>query len=642
MRLLLIVLLSLTPLLGGEKVLPEGGKFKVKVVPQWKIYGLFDKMQIAAVYRFERGKEECEESLQAYCSELRDEKSWYPLDEDGLTMVFAEAAAGKPCSMVKEVKDREGVELTYVSYQGVGGYEVKLSSGEQSVTFSPQDIRDFMEIRAVFDSSKAWYGKLMVAEEVPEWTEKARPPKVYWVRVDSELGAVQAGELTLHFGAQMRRALPYTFHVRQYSVDYGGEKKDEGLNGRYLYRVLTSVADDVKRGRDRSIPLNRGRAPSQVTYQVNGSVADERVHVVCRVDNKEVAKGSFTLEQIEKIRSLDQQVQERHDWMVENRKLLYEGQRSAISDDVGLDILLKIRCEQAPEMEPMELRVVRNRGWMDREMSPLWVEMRWEGFGPDIGAVRRDVLAEYCKACEAAAKKENYRVVLKGEVETLIETQEVYGRWMVKVKRGGKVAMIAPGHLDVIKWALHQADNAQAWYQKVMDTRLAPEPTKEAHPPVVEDAEVVVNAALQMEGAGRGKMGFLHRMSYTPEGGVKKQLALRWSEYVKGGVGEVEHFVDQDLTEDLDSHFKEAIKARNAGENYLYECGQKGGERFRMEVTEDSRDIVLLYFLKGEEEGQRMYLEESWMIHHKQNAQRLEEEAEWLEKHPEVFFTLKK
>lgn len=94
----------------------------------------------------------------------------------------------------------------------------------------------------------------------------------------------------------------------------------------------------------------------------------------------------------------------------------------------------------------------------------------------------------FAKAAEAATRKEAFsRQILSptlfAKKETLFESKEVDGAWVVTMTRGGNTGTFIPEEGERLKNALVEARAGEKWFKELLYAKKAPEPTPVAHPP---------------------------------------------------------------------------------------------------------------------------------------------------------------
>ncbi|GAA5496337.1 hypothetical protein Rhal01_02520 [Rubritalea halochordaticola] len=633
MRLLLIVLLSLTSLLGGEKVLPEGWKFEVGVRGGEGKHQISERLKLYGKMRFEGGKPGCEEELVVNYLKTPDKLkrvNQVTLHADEVLKAFRAASQGEDYQAEKDLK---GEKVKYASYPAEGGYSVRLTLDGKIEEFTPGEVKEFWEIRKMMDAAKAWYEKLVVAEALPEWTPGARPPLQRNTAIKIPCGEVKLDAMGIEYELRFMSGLEYGFYWMARTVTFGEKHKASANNARYLDLMILDVGNRLDNGNE--IERELKSESSHAKFFLKGNLKDQCVELLCVPNEGKAVKARITVEQVELLRQIVERKDKRTEWLNKHRHLFYEWQRRPICDDTAFNIEMRISRAQSKQPGPLVLRVFREKDTLSREMSPLQVELRWAMFQPGFAAIDRDLLAELCLACEAAAAKKKYIKMIGSE--TVLQSTEQQGQWVVKLRHHDKRLTLDSAQLGDLKWALQQANEVYDWYDLLTKSQEIPQATAELHPPVVDEIHMMLEITHLTEGSKNGgRMDFLSRVYRTAQGEIEQKFDLRWND------DEESYLIESGLNDELVKHLKPAMEAVVKGEVYQKLCGKEYEERFFLEVKPSSRDIDLYYYPSGTSDPKYMDLEYNWQNHYPRLRYHMEEEAKWLEKHPEVFFTLKK
>lgn len=94
----------------------------------------------------------------------------------------------------------------------------------------------------------------------------------------------------------------------------------------------------------------------------------------------------------------------------------------------------------------------------------------------------------FVKVAEAAKRKEAFsRQILSptlfAKKETLFESKEMGGEWVVTMSRGGNTGIFLADEGERLEKAMAQARAGEKWFKELLYARKRPEPTAVAHPP---------------------------------------------------------------------------------------------------------------------------------------------------------------
>lgn len=633
--LLLLFLLPFSVLLGGERLIPGGYDFEVQWQVNKRVYGLSEALEITAEFSCTEGREGCALEWNMGTRKLGEKREWYELDGEIVVKAFQSAARGENFES-KGVKGDDWIR--YVTYPGEGGLGVRLTRREKMVEFSPERVRAFLRMVEDVQCARAWYEKLMVAEEVPEWTKQARPPATDQIVVTSRLGMVEAGELrlfpTAYYYVNSQRAGSGIGGDVSYGEKRYKEPRPAGILVNYLARLKSRIEAGSVSNFPLVIPQGRGVKFLVATNQQENYADIEMVEGDRRVNPfKYLGVGDWSArlkeEQLIEMDKIAQKSKLHHQWMEEHMHLFYEPKKRMLADDLQFEVKMKVQDgEEVGAHVHLAVGAIRPYSKQKVEMSVTFPAFTL----PDL-PLGDDEVTEFVNACIAANKQQNYHAVVRGEVPMEIEAEELYGVWTVKVKRGNARVVYSPQMGARLIKLMDQAKVARKWYSKLHGLYDLPDESEEACPSGATGTELVLKVGSAQLAAGRqGRINLEGRVEQTLGGEVQ---VVKEFVYHQGSKKVV---LGTALSAELQPLLREALQATKQSEVYMNGWGDPDGEHFSLEVDEREKIIDFTYVPEAGAETLHLTIDYGSPQRVLDLLENVEKTGEWLGQNQKLFF----
>jgi hypothetical protein len=168
------------------------------------------------------------------------------------------------------------------------------------------------------------------------------------------------------------------------------------------------------------------------------------------------------------------------------------------------------------------------------------------------------------------------------EIETSFRSENVEGRYVVKVTRGEKKAVFEPGEGERLVHALAEARAGEAWFQSLLNNDVLPTPTEESHPPRSHGYFVISRIGEV------GCRGFKYRISLDCSS-YRQPLTYSVGHSIEFGDKSTEQWGSIGLRGDeLFKHLSEALDSVEQNREYLFVPEDR---RFKIEANRENREV---------------------------------------------------
>ncbi|GAA5496005.1 hypothetical protein Rhal01_02186 [Rubritalea halochordaticola] len=448
-------------------------------------------------------------------------------------------------------------------------------------------------------AGKRWYEGLLETGKVPQKTKEVHPPRGTGLLVHDTVGRVKTeGGMEVEvcvLGRDSRYG--QDSYERSVSLHFG---KDQGVD--YSASLLESEAaclEDALKALKQGEDYHWGRevrSDNVLELVVDTDARCLRVKAgMAKGRSGTVRKGVLTLAQLEQVMKFRDKAKQRAEWYEVHEDLFFE-KGMAFMHEKGTSVQVVLNPPQRDERNPgMGAISVVIDVWEKHQMSMV----RCLNFKQEIQDLSQRGIEEFYAACDAAAAGKEYHVKVREEnvEETVYESVQRYGAWLVRIRRGREMVAFLPIEKARLKHALAEAKIAQKWYAKLYGVYEIPEPTEEARPPQVNRVTVrYVHDGGNLMSLSRSVLGaFFGEAEVMVVGGkVEPRLRIRL-----GSVDVDGYLEDEDAERVLVEKLLEGRLALKARKDFGHDHQSKAGDSFTLEVGGIQNELELKYLRRA-------------------------------------------
>lgn len=239
------------------------------------------------------------------------------------------ALAGKDARKEVLTKTFRGeVTTVYESVDGENGKVIRMTRGEESAEFPPEEAERVRAAVVEAEIGRAWFEKILAATELPEEKPDARPPRSEGYYVDSRIGEVSGRGLSYEVSVAANAMLGnQTYRISHGLLLYTDGRMTGTMSGGWVKSLLQKVSlalDAAKDGRNFAFKSGEHEGRS---YTVKSNPATKEADLVLKPSNffkdRTPIKGHFGVEQLEEIRRLIEEYDVRRKWFEDNENLFF-------------------------------------------------------------------------------------------------------------------------------------------------------------------------------------------------------------------------------------------------------------------------------------------------------------------------------
>lgn len=598
--LLLILVLPFSVLLGGEKVVPEGCEFEVKWPVNGRVYGLNGPLEMEAGFHCTGGSESCALVWNVSSRALSASNEMCVVDGEEMAKAFLSAVKGESYKGRSEVGD---VKIRYETFPAEGGLGVVVARGMLELKFSPENAAGYARMVGDAMVAREWYARLMVAEQVPEWTAEARPPASDRISVYTGLGKVEAGELRLWVKSVFyNNSQEKGSHIIG-DMSYGeGEYRERRFAGA-LISYLSRVKKRIETGTILRLPMYVP-AGREATYMVAANKEEKSAEVEMVVGKQRINpyryKGTgewsaqLNEEQLGELERLAGLGELRSEWVREHADLFYEERVKFLANDTWLEVGISLSDDGEEDVGGLVTDIHVKEGNAYREPRKE-VEISCTSFAGGAVLLGDAEVRAISNAYEAAKKGEDYREVVEGKIALVAESAELYGLRMVKLEcMRGRTALSLES-VEKMSALMAGAKAAREWYMGLHGVYDVAEPSERAHPSAVPGTKVVLKVGdVSLGHSVNGYMSLYARVEQTLGGEVQVVKEFSYK-------NQKEQFVlSEQLGGELIDMLQDAFVARRGNEVYMNVAGDADAEYITVTVDEGEKDVRIVYQRAGD------------------------------------------
>jgi len=282
--------------------------------------------------RMSKGPEDGEDSasIDINCFDFSAGQRMMPeQDLEAFFEVSDAALAGKDARKEIVTKTFRGEKNSvYESVVDGDGRIVRMSRGEESTDFRPEEAGRVRAALAEARIGKAWFEKILVATELPEVSPEARPPRSEGYYLDSQVGLVSGRgigyEITVSTNGMTEGQ---SYHITHGLIVYTNGQMTRTMGGDWVKALLHKVTlalDAAKNGRDYSFKSGEddGRR-----YEVKANPTTKEADLKLTLGNffgkREPKEAHFGVAQLDEIRRLIDEFEVRKRWFENNERLFF-------------------------------------------------------------------------------------------------------------------------------------------------------------------------------------------------------------------------------------------------------------------------------------------------------------------------------
>lgn len=312
-------------------LLPMALRAEEKVVPgDWDLSVYVDtnrRYQVEREFRLQvmvYGKREggvVESSVEVRCDEFEPGFRIMP-EEDWKMFIKAAQLAVKKESFLGSVRSQaDAGEMTtiYESMVLDGEWKLRVSRGGTALVFMPGQGKKVAEAIREAKAAEQWYIALLGGGKLPQESEVMRRPLSKWVHVGFTSEALKSGDLSLSFSVRGEVSQAYCDCNLHYA-EFGMKRVISGGEVQGLLRRMRLVESRLREGQAFEVS---SQEHDVMKYRVDANLKEQCVNVVLLPEEEKPQVGRFTLKQMEALKSLEDDTQNKAKWLRQNAGLFF-------------------------------------------------------------------------------------------------------------------------------------------------------------------------------------------------------------------------------------------------------------------------------------------------------------------------------